>query len=198
MDGRFPFSYRVACLLALMAVVVIVDFSRHGAQASKYREYGFILIAGMTGAVVGFVNDWMTCSLSPDYFLIGKGLEPGPDLRMRAGKLGLQAGLSAGIIGGAVCLFASVNKVPFSAARMRRLLAGLWMPLLGAALLGLGLPAVAGRLDPFHFSAQLGSMLTDERISRFQEVWWRHTGLYGGMIIGLGALILVQRTTRAR
>ena len=191
MDARFPFAYRVALLLLLMAIGAIIDLSRTGARACRHREYGFILISGVMGAVVGFANDWMTSAISPEYFILGKGLEPGADLRMRAGRFGLQAGFSAGIIGGAICLFAAVHKLPFTPARMRRLLQRLWMPLVGAAFFGLLLPVVAGRFDPFHF--ELGSILTVERIDRFREVWWRHTGLYAGLFIGLATMIICQR-----
>src|SRR5271167_4903786 len=98
-----------------MTVAVAVDFWRHGREAARYREYGFIWIAGILGGVVGFANDCITSSISPDYFIMGKGLEPGNDLRLRAGVYGLKAGLSAGIVGGAVCLFARARNARFSA-----------------------------------------------------------------------------------
>lgn len=173
-----------------MLVVALADFYRNGAQAVKYREYGFIIITGSVGAVVGLVNDLMTSSLSPDYFILGKGLEEGPDLPMQAGLFGLRVGFSAGVIGGAVCLYASRRKsarppVPFS-----RLYRMLWMPVTGAILCGIALPLGFSRFDPAQFSAQLDTLLDAERISRFRQVWWTHIGLYAGMVLGLAAMLL--------
>src|SRR5271166_198920 len=148
MSEGFPFWYRVALLLGLMTVAAAIDFWRRGKEAARYREYGFIWIAGILGGLVGFANDYVTSSISPDYFILGKGLEPGNDLRLRAGAYGLKAGLSAGIIGGAICLVARPKNAGFSTAQMRRLLQALWMPAIGALLLGLALPIMAGGFDP--------------------------------------------------
>jgi hypothetical protein len=190
---RFPFYYRVALLVGLMAVVAGVDFWRHGREASKHREYGFVLIAGMAGAVVGFVNDCITSSISPEYFILGKGLAAGNDLRWRAGEYGLKAGLSAGIIGGAVCLFAATRKRRFSPERAGRMLRLLWMPVVGAVVVGLALPVFAGAWDPAGLSARLDSVLKSEQIARFRRVWWIHTGLYAGLLAGLVAIIIGAR-----
>jgi hypothetical protein len=180
-------------LLGLMAVVAGVDFWRNRAQAAKYREYGFVLIAGIAGALLGWANDLITSSISPEYFTLGKALEEGGDLRWRAGVFGLKEGFSAGIIGGAICLFACARKSALSPARARCLVGGLWMPLTGAVFMGLALPRIAGRFDPLGFSANLNSLLNADQLSRFRQVWWIHTGLYAGTIIGLAAMILRRK-----
>jgi hypothetical protein len=190
MFERIPFWYRVAFLFGLMSVATTADFRRRGRESARYREYGFIWIAGILGGLVGFANDCVTSSISPDYFTLGKGLEPGNDLRWRAGVYGFKAGLSAGIIGGAVCLFVRVRSSRFSTDRMREMLRTLWMPAAGAVLLGLALPAVAGGFDPLGLSAQLGSLLNAGQIGRFRRVWWIHTGLYAGLVLGLAAMII--------
>ncbi|MGA2175286.1 MAG: hypothetical protein ABSH38_09925 [Verrucomicrobiota bacterium] len=190
---RDPFLNRVLLLLGLMAVVAGVDFWRNRARGAKYREYAFVLIAGVAGALLGWANDLITSSISPDYFTLGKGLAEGGDLRWRAGVFGLKEGFSAGIIGGAVCLFACAGKSPMSPAQARRLLGALWMPLTGAVLMGVALPRIAGRFDPLGFSADLNSLLNADQLARFRQVWWTHTGLYAGTIIGLAAMILRRK-----
>jgi hypothetical protein len=190
---RFPFWYRVALLIGLMMVAAAFDFWRHGKEAARYREYGFILIAGIVGGCVGFANDFLTSSISPDYFTLGKGLETGDDLRWRAGVYGFKAGLSAGIIGGAVCLVARPRNIGFSTAQMRRLLQALWLPVVGAVLVGLVLPLLASGSDPIGLSARLDTLLNADQIAQFRRVWWIHTGLYAGLAIGLAAMIIRQR-----
>jgi hypothetical protein len=187
----------VALLLGLMAVAVAVDFWRHGREAPRYREYGFIWITGILGGVIGFANDCATSSISPDYFILGKGLEPGNDLRFRAGVYGFKAGLSAGVVGGAVCLFARARNSRFSSEQMRRLLKALWMPTAAAVLFGLALPIIADGYDPMGLSARLASLLDADQIVRFRRVWWIHTGLYAGLVIGLAAMIIREKRDHA-
>jgi hypothetical protein len=190
MHDYFHFSYRVALLLGLMLVVSLVDYYRNGSRAVKFREYGFVIIAGVVGAMVGFVNDLITSSISPDYFILGKGMEESPDLQIQAGLFGLQVGFSAGVIGGAVCLYASRRKSAHPPAEFSCLFRLLWMPVAGAIFGGIALPLGFSKFDPARFSAQLDTLLSAERISRFRQVWWTHIGLYTGMVIGLTAMIL--------
>jgi hypothetical protein len=194
MFERIPFSYRVVLLLALMTVGAAVDYWRRGREAERYREYGFIWIAGILGGLAGLANDCVTSSISPDYFTLGKGLEAGDGLQWRAGQYGFEAGLSAGIIGGAVCMFVRARNPRFSTEQMCRWLRALWMPLAGAALLGVVLPFFVGGLDPLGLSARLGTLLSAEQIGRFKRVWWTHTGLYAGLIIGLVAMIVRRKS----
>jgi len=196
MSNYFPFSYRVVLLLGVMAVVAAVDFYRKGPQATKFREYGFVVITGAIGAAVGLVNDLITASISPEYFILGKGLEDGPDLRVQAGLFGLQVGFSAGVIGGAICLYVSRRKSVYPAIKCSRLLRMLWMPVTGAVLCGIALPVGFSKFDPARFSTQLETLLDAGKISRFRQVWWTHIGLYAGMVIGLTAMLF--RAARER
>ena len=192
------FSYRVALLVGLMLVVSLVDFYRNGARAMKFREYGFVIIAGTLGAIVGFVNDLITSSISPEYFILGKGLDESPDLRMQAGLFGLRVGFSAGVIGGAVCLYASRRKSAYPPAKFARLFQLLWMPVAGAILCGVAMPLAFSKFDPARFSSQLPGLLNAGGIARFLQVWWIHVGLYTGMVIGLAVMIVRAVKERKR
>jgi hypothetical protein len=193
MAARFSFADRIFLLLGLMAIAALIDHYRNGKKASRFREYGFVLLTGLIGAVVGFANDLVTCSISPDYFVLGKGLATGDGLRWRAGIYGAQAGLAAGIIGGAVCLFTAVRKSADLTAQLLRLAKALWVPLAAAIVVAAALPILARDADPFQFGADLEPLLNPGQIARFLWVWWMHTGLYTGMFLGLVALILRHR-----
>jgi hypothetical protein len=196
MFEAFPFSYRVVLLLGLMSAVAAVDFWRRGQKATRPREYGFVWIAGILGGIIGFANDCVTSSISPDYFILAKGLEAGNDLRWRAGIYGFKAGLSAGIVGGALCLVVRARRSGFSKEQARRLLRMLWMPVAGALVLGIALPILAGGFDPIGLAAKLDSLLNAEQLVRFRKVWWIHTGLYAGLAVGLVAIMLRQRRNK--
>jgi hypothetical protein len=175
-----------------MLVVSLADLYKKRGEATKFREYGFILITGALGAFIGAMNDLITSSISPEYFTLGKGLDEGPDLRLQAGLFGLQVGFSAGVIGGAVCLFVTRRKSSLPAVRFSRLFQLLWMPVTGAILCGVALPLAFSQFDLAKFSVQLSTLLDAEGISRFRKVWWIHLGLYAGMIVGLAAMLFAQ------
>jgi hypothetical protein len=191
-----PFLYRVVLLLGLMVVVALVDFYRNCLHATKFREYSFVIIAGGIGAVVGLVNDLITSSISPEYFIFGKGLEDGPNLRIQAGLFGLQVGFSAGVIAGAISLYITRRKSAYPPVKCSRLLRMLWMPVAGAVLCGVIIPLLFSKFDPADFSDQLKGLLDAGKLNRFRQVWWTHMGLYAGMIIGLAAMLL--RAVRER
>jgi len=190
MSNYPPFQYRVVLLFGLMLVVALVDFYRKGPQATKFREYGFVIIAGAIGAAVGLVNDLITSSISPEYFIFGKGLEDGPNLRIQAGLFGLRVGFSAGVIAGAISLYVTRRKSAYPPLKCCRLLRMLWMPITGAIFCGVIIPLLFSKFDPEHFSDQLNGLLDAGKLDRFRQVWWTHVGLYAGMIIGLAAMLV--------
>ena len=127
-----------------MAVAAGVDLCRHGRSAARYKEYLFIWLAGFIGCVMGGVNDLITSSISPEYFSLGKGLPGGEALNLRAAIYGLKEGLSAGVIGGAVCVYASRGKAAVPPLCFGGMLRLLWMPAAGAVAGAVLLPLLAG------------------------------------------------------
>lgn len=188
MIGDFSFSSRVILLLSLMIVFAGLDLFRNGRKATRFKEYGFIVLAGIIGCCIGFFNNLMTSSISPEYFVLGKGLSEGEGLRLAAGSLGLRTGFSGGIIGGAICLFGCGRKVAF-ADLFRRF----WMPVAGAIGLMLILPLVASQFDPMGYGEQLKDVATVEQVRKLLIVWWIHTGLYAGLIGGVVFMIVTLR-----
>ncbi len=176
-----------------MIIAGAVDVRVRGKDAVRPREYLFICAAVLLGGVVGFANDCITSTISPDYFITGKGLEGGGGLRWRAGELGFQSGLSAGAIGGSLCLFLRPRRLGFSWRQCRELFCGLWIPAVAAIASGAMMPLIAGHADPMKFSSSLTPLLSTEQLAKFTEVWWMHTGLYVGLGIGLLVVIIHQR-----
>ena len=190
MQERFPFPYRGGLLAVLMAIAAGVEFWRHGRSATRYKEYLFIWLAGSIGCVMGGVNDLITSSISPEYFSMGKGLPDGEALSLRAIIYGLKEGLSAGVIGGAVCVYASRGRATVPPLCFGGMLRLLWMPAAGAVVGAVLLPLLAGRFDPAGLAARLDGILAAGPILRFRRVWWIHTGLYSGAVAGLLAMVL--------
>jgi len=165
-----------------MALAAGVDRCRKGGQSIRYKEYAFILCCGLVGCAVGAANDCVTSRLSPEYFTVGKGLD---SAGIAAVLLGAKAGFSAGVIGGAICLFACAKERPPFARMLRLLVIPVQSAILGGPAAGLCL----SRFDPMNWATELASLMTPQQIAQFRLVWWIHTGLYSGFAIGLAVMI---------
>ena len=195
---RFPFWIRAACLAGLMVIGAVLDVCRHGRAATRHKEYAFIWFTGLIGCLMGGTTDLITSSISPYYFTIGKGLLGGEGFERRVAMFGVQEGLSAGVIAGAVCVYVSRRKSKFAPLGFGELLRRLWMPVFCAVAGSVLFPLVAGDSDPAGLALKLDAAALAWPFSRFLRVWWIHTGLYAGLLSGLFWLIgLVVRRRRA-
>jgi hypothetical protein len=185
MVDEMPYIYRVLTLVVLMSVVAGYEYYRKGKSATRWREYGFVIGAGLLGAAFGLVNDVITSSISPEYFTLGKGIDGGAGLRLRAGVLGMKAGFSAGAITGAILLYAWTRKgkrFRLGAASNFRFV---YKPVVGAVVCGVLIPVCFWSFDPLDFGGQLEGLLGARELRRFVIVWWTHAGLYAGLVAGL-------------
>jgi len=180
-----------------------VDRWRHGAAATRPKEYGFIWLTGIIGGLAGGINDLITSSISPDYFILGKGLAAGEGFRMRAVLFGAQEGVSAGVIAGAVCVYVARGGSRRPPLGFNFLLRWLWRPIGCAAIGALLLPLMAGHADPAGLAFKLAD--TDQAatlIPTFLRVWWVHCGLYAGLLAGvlwmLGGIVVMRRGLAGR
>jgi len=197
MLDSIPYWARVAALVALMVAVAGVEIAIRGRNASRWKEYGFVLGAGLAAGLFGLANDLVTSSISPDYFVVGKGL-PIDTLRRSAGTLGFQAGFSAGAIAAAFCVYLATRRSRHPAFSMQRLAILSWRPFVLAVALAMLLPLLFSRFDPLGYEATLAPILTPPRIGRFIQVWWIHTGLYLGLLAGVAwiAIDICRRRKR--
>jgi hypothetical protein len=191
----YPFWCRAAFLAGLMAVGAVLDLRRHGRAAARYKEYAFIWLTGLIGCLAGGTADLITSSISPGYFTLGKGVLDGEGFKLRVAVFGLQEGLSAGVIAGAVCMYAGRRKCKLAPLGFGEMLGLLWIPITGAIAGALLLPLAAGGSDPAGLALKMDGALLAAQAVPFVRVWWIHTGLYGGLLAGLFWMIgiLVRR-----
>ncbi|MEM7261235.1 MAG: hypothetical protein AAF488_04535 [Planctomycetota bacterium] len=174
-----PFAWRIGALLLISVIAVALDQRRPPEERNRWREYSVLLLCTSLGIAVGIGIDRITVSISPEYFLYGKGIPDGPGFLTRVLLLGAQAGASAGAIGGAVLLI--VNRQPHQAFKLLPLAT---LPIVGALLLG-----VAFGLTQ-HFAApvtleEADELLAPEAATKFILVWVIHVGIYSGAALGL-------------
>jgi hypothetical protein len=188
--------WRLGLLVLLMAVIAWIDWRRHGVSASKWREYAFLIAAGLLGSLFGMTLDNLTATVSPDFFVYGKGIAIGDGFRGRVTYVGFHAGLLAGVIVGGVYLLAN-NKRPDrkSLPFLQLFRFALW-PILVAVLL---MPLVASLMysfDPLGVGKGV-DFLSPSQQRWFLAVWGINVGGYLGGLLGTIRGVVGIRKTRA-
>ena len=189
----------------IFATLAIVDVRRNGSRATRWREYGVLLAAVAAALVYGGLNDQVTVTISPEYFLYGKELtkvvgDPPSSafaLHWAAAQVGFMATWSAGLIFGVVLLLANNPWRSLPRLRNRQLVALLPWIVLTAIAFGVvgGLLGYAGAYT--HWSDDFEGMVRINlwRPRRFMATWGVHLGGYVGGFIGVvGAAVWVVRT----
>ncbi len=191
--AEVPFSLRVATLLAIITGLLLLEVRKPAEQRHRWREYVFLLCSGVAFAVFGVCFDLITSSVSPEYFVFGKGIEPGAQFRIEVAQLGAVAGFSAGAIGAAILL--AINPAP---EQSMRLLRTLWIPIVLSGLVALFFSAIS-LLIPFQPQPQSRALAGPE-LGGFSVVWYAHIGAYVGGAAGVFLLgvLLRNRTAEGR
>jgi hypothetical protein len=189
---------------AIFAVLACTDLRRNGKAATRWREYTVLLAAVAAALCYGAINDQVTVTISPEYFLYGKELfkvigdnPPAAQLRWEAAKIGLKATWTVGLIFGVVLLLANNPYRTLPRLKNRQLLIYLPMILAVAATLGV----VGGLLGYYGYLTKLDSDFGDMvdanlfRPRRFMSAWGVHLGGYVGGLVGtmVSALWIVGR-----
>jgi hypothetical protein len=200
---------RIAVCLTILAALAIVDLVNKGRQATRWREYVFLLLCVAVAIVYGIVNDQITCRISWEYFYYGKelagilGPQTPPDpgaLSLQALRIGAAATWWAGLIVGAAMLIANNPSRRGPQLPYARLAAGLPIILaitaITAALFGL-----AGNhylLNWISADFQNIAELNLWRPHRFMTVYGIHLGGYlGGALAAIYAVSSIHHQRRS-
>ncbi len=186
--------WRLPLLLALMAVVAWIDWRRYAERATKWREYGFLLAVGLLGGMLGAAIDQITATVSPEYFVIGKGIARDEYFRLQVAAFGFQAGLVAGMVIGGVLLIANNPRPDRLCVPMRRLFRfATWSICAALAAAPFGC-FVATRWDPLGLANDVRDMMSPAAIAQFLAVWGIHLGLYvGGAVGAIWGVVRIRR-----
>jgi hypothetical protein len=196
LDALSPIQ-RVGILFAFLALVAAWDLARNRRLATKWREYSFLLAGGGLGALFGVANDLLTSRISPEYFVAGKGLEPGDGFLLRVCELGAYAGFVGGTIAACVLLFANSRSSESPLLGYSDLVAITVRCLVFAAVAGLVAGIAAHLVRAEQFAPDLELALTPETHHRFVVAWAAHAGVYSGLLAGvIGGVLRIRKKRR--
>lgn len=190
------FGYRLCGGLLVLAVLLIVDLRRGRTQRAK--EYAFLFGATAAAMLYGLVHDFVSWSISREYFVLGKGIDSAATgYSWETMKLAMSALWTAGLIGAASFLMANNpdrlgRQVPYRLL-IRLSAVPLLLSIITEALTGplgyLLAPYIADRMDLLYIY---------DRASRpFFTVWGMHAGAYlggiAGIVIAIVAILKMKR-----
>jgi hypothetical protein len=179
--------YFLLVALAVGVALVVHDVRRHPQNPTRAKEYAFLVYTTLAAILYGIVHDQVTATLSPEYFVLGKGLYVDPvPFRWAVAKLAARASFGMGLLTGASLLVANQSR------RSRRL--G-YRDLIFASLIPLA-SALAGAVvfGAINAFLELGAttareFVGDDRVRAFVIVWAVHAGSYAGALIGVVAAV---------
>ena len=200
---------RIAAVATILGTVAWWDWRRKGAQARRWREYLFLLMAIVVTIAFAASLDQVTVTISWEYFYFGKELYEvlGPQsppsmmpLRLQAALVGAKAALAPGLLIGVGLLFANNPRKKWREAPWPRLYRALAMPLFLAATCA-AIGGVAGYAGWLTWTAEDFREMAAEGLMRprhFMATWGAHLGAYvGGALGAILALVGVLRWRRA-
>jgi hypothetical protein len=202
-------AVRVAMGIAILSMLAIGDLRRNGHNATRWREYLFLLLCVVAALVYGIVNDLITSTISWEYFCYGKELYPAvvhdlpPDpvkLHIAAMLIGMKATWTAGLIIGVALLVAN-NPRADRPQLAYGILSKMLLLIACAAILCACTMGIAGR---FGWLAWISSDFAElvrmdaMRPARFIAVFGIHLGGYLGGITGTIAAVVATLSRRKR
>jgi hypothetical protein len=184
------FKYRLFIGLSLFLVLGIIDYKKNPQSPTKVKEYLFLFSIVGIAMLYGIIHDFITYHISPEYFIMGKGIESAKDgFNFDVVQLAMMALWSVGLIIGVIFLIANnpYKKIPqLKYSILYRLsLYPVVISFLFAVLTGVFF---------YFFGLDFSDWLVDlEFISekkQFMTTWGIHTGSYLGGIIGLAIAVI--------
>jgi hypothetical protein len=191
--------WRVAAGIGIFLVLGILDWRRHPHNPTRVREYTFLLSVTILAMLYGVVHDLMTYTLSPNYYIFGKGITSAAEgFSLDVVWLALGATWTAGLIGAVALLLANNPSRWLPQLPYRRLVRFVSLPLgvsfTAEVLVGLAAFLCAPAVRTY-FDLPSASSLIDDR---FLLVAGMHWGAYGGGILGVVMACLMIRRARRR
>ena len=189
------FAWRLALVVFVMAIIAWIDWRHHRAQATKWREYSFLLTAGLLGGLIAHCSTISRSRSLRSSFFSPEHCRRG-GLPLSSDRVRFSCRTRRRHRGRRRYLIANNPKPGRPSLSYKRLFCLAVWPLAGALV---AVPIVAPlicRRDPWGIETKLADLLTADQLNRFIAVWGINVGTYLGGV--LGAIWGVMSIRRAR
>ncbi|NUP07861.1 MAG: hypothetical protein HOW73_17575 [Polyangiaceae bacterium] len=155
---------------------------------SRSRGHAILFAGALAAGALGALFDQVTVTISPAYFLLGKGVDAADDLRLAAAWIGFRGGLALGALAAGAGVWIEPRTRDFRWARHGAAIAA--TALLFACFGG----PIMRALDPFDVRADSAGVLSDAEASSYLLVWGAHIGVYAGAVLAVVVALLRARS----
>lgn len=199
---------RLTIGITILAFLAIGDLVKNGQQATRWREYAYLILCVAVAIAYGITNDQITARISWEYFYYGKNLAPilGPPppyllaVYIQAVRIGASATWWFGLVAGAAMLIANNPQVGLPRLSYPSLCGRLPSLILIVALL-----AVLGGLAGYFYlltwiDADFPDLIKYHlwRPRRFMTVYGIHLGGYLGGVVAVSYNVWKIRRQRRK
>ncbi|MDG0816469.1 hypothetical protein [Bdellovibrio svalbardensis] len=175
-----PLPLRIAFGLCVLSLYAYIDWRKNGKNATRFKEYSFVILVSMLTVLFAILHDFITVTISKDYFVIGKGLDESR-LYSQTAWLAIRAAYGPGLLIGAVYVFLNNPSRNLPQLSYRQLLSNLRWPLYFA--IGMAIVfGILGYLDVLIRKSDFQNVVSNPDL--FLAVWGIHWGTYVGGGIG--------------
>lgn len=179
------FKYRLLIGLTIFLILGIIDYKKNPENPIRAKEYLFLFSITGIAMLYGIVHDLITYHISPDYYILGKGIESAKDgFNFDVVKLAMIALWSVGLIIGVAFLIANNPKQNVPQLKYPTLY---WITLYPLSI-SIFFAVSIGILFYFFgmwFHNWLPELANTNAQRRFITTWGIHIGSYLGGLVGL-------------
>lgn len=181
LENLLPLKVRIIFALSFFIIFGTYDLFKNPKNPKRAKEYGFLASTTLFSVVFAIIHDFITFSISSEYFYIAKGLGRNIEFYPDIIWLAVKASYWAGIIVGLIFLVANNPKDKMMQLEYKILCRKLLYPL----FFGLGLAVLGYFISFFAFPFfSIGAEELLEFPQNFEQVAFIHWGTYIGVLIG--------------
>lgn len=175
-------TFRILAGILVLSFLAYGDWKKHPNDPTRLKEYLYLLTSVLLTLSYAVIHDLITVTISPEYFIAGKGIPPGPNFYWRVCWLAIRGSYWVGLIIGVTFLIANNPSKKWQKLPYPILYRQMFIPV-GCALI---LAPIFGALfsaDAFgHMKEVMGAV---DFPDKFVLVWGIHHGSYLGGLVGL-------------
>jgi hypothetical protein len=185
-----PLKYRVLIIFLTFLIVGIIDYKKNPRNPGRAKEYLFLFSMVIIAMLYGIIHDFITYYISPDYFVLGKGIESAKDgFNIDVVKLAMMALWWVGLLIAVIFLIANNSRKHTPQLRYptlyRLTIYPLSISIVFAVLIGSFFYLYGLRFNDW--LPELASMTAQRR---FMTTWGVHIGSYLGGLVGLVVAVI--------